>query len=288
MKYDTLQSNRNLTTGVLTIAAAILGLQANGLNAQIQTLQHNNSIAIIDTGSSAGMFDWRVEGLDQLKQQWFWYRVGSAMPEAAINTISAPIITQSTPRQLTTLYANASYSVQVDYLLTGGAIGSGQSDIGESILIRNLTASPLDFHFYQYSDFDLGGSPGGDTVQLGMNLSGSRFNEALQMDGGVAFTETVIVPGANHGEAGFFNTTLQKLNNDGLPSNLNDNSGPLGPGDATWAFQWDLNIPANGSAVISKDKYLQINVIPEPSSLLMGVLGFGLVLATQLHRRRHR
>jgi hypothetical protein len=293
MKYDNLESGRKFAKGklVLAIAAAVLALQATGVDAQVITLAHNNSIAFIDTGSQAGMFNWQVEGQNQLAQQWFWYRVGNLGPEAAINTISGPIITQPNARQVTVLYGNFNpvFSLQVDYLMTGGVPGSGQSDIGESILIQNKTAAPLDFHFFQYSDFDLGGIAGGDTVQLGKNLSGTRFNEAIQSKGGVAFTETVTVPGANHGETAFFNATLLKLN-DGVADILSDQlfPGPLGPGDVTWAFQWDLLIPANGSALISKDKYLEINVVPEPSTVLLTVLGFGLVLATQAYRRRNR
>ena len=152
--------------------------------------------------------------------------------------------------------------------------------MGESIVINNTSASALDFHFFQYSDFDLGGTTGGQTVQLGKNLSG-LFNEALQTAPGVAFTETVLTPGANHGEAGLFNTTLVKLN-DGTPTTLNDNAGPVGPGDATWAFEWDLSIAPGSSALISKDKYIQLQPIPEPSSLALISLG----LAGWLIKRR--
>ena len=53
-------------------------------------------------------------------------------------------------------------------------------DIAETITITNNTAAAIPLHFFQYSNFDIGG-PGGDTVQLGKNLAG-LFNEAVRHD----------------------------------------------------------------------------------------------------------
>lgn len=263
---------------VLGAALAALSPPAQG---QIVVLNHNNSSASIATGSSAGMFNWTVDGQNVLAQQWFWFRVG-LNAEAPINTLSAPVITTPDARTLYTSYDNGSYGVRVDYLLTGFSAGSGNSDLAEIITIFNHTATPLDFHFFQYSDFDLGG-PAGDSVALSVNsnpLSPSfgRYNTASQLDSVAGLTETVITPGANHGEAGYWNTTLTKLNN-GVADNLSDANGPTGPGDVAWAFQWDLTIPAGGSLGISKDKALQISLIPEPTTLALTALGaVGLVL----------
>src|SRR5207248_1854749 len=134
----------------------------------------------------------------------------------------------------------------------------------------------LNFHFFQYSDFDLLGTPGGDTVQLGKNLSG-LFNEARQTEGTMALSESVDSPGANHGEANFYSTTRDSLN-DGATTTLNDNAGPLGPGDVTWAFQWDVDLTPSGQGstfLISKDKRLQITTVPEPTSMALVCLGLG-------------
>lgn len=252
----------------------------NVADAQVAVLSDQNSSASINLGSQAGMFNWTVDGLNQLNQQWFWFGVGNN-PEASIDTIGVPVYSVVGGRFLTTLFTAADFSIQIDYLLTGGNLGSGVSDISESIRIRNLTASPLSFHFFQYSDFDLGG-PGNDVIQLGKNLQG-KFNEAAQTDGLVGLTETVVTPGANHGESDFFNLTLAKLN-DGVASVLNDNLNPVGPGNVTWAFQWDFTLAPNGSFLISKDKYIQIQNVPEPTSSLLFVL-FGGLVAQRFYRR---
>ena len=261
--------------GVVCVAVFVF---ASPSFAAVITLVDNNSVAQIDPTTPAGMFNWFVDGQDQLTQQWFWYRVGTVNPEQPINTISAPILSLPDPRTLYTTYNNGLFSVEVDYILTGSSPGSGISDIGESIRISNLTGAPLDFHFFQYSDFDLLGTAGGDSVQLGQNLGG-KYNEALQVDGSLALTETVVAPGATHGEVALFPVTLNKLN-DGSATVLSDNAGPV-TGDATWALQWDLTIPAGGTALISKDKYLQI--IPEPTSVTL--VGFGLLALLAVRRR---
>ena len=257
--------------------ASILTISLLALQAQAAvTLVNNNSSADVDPTSSAGMFNWRVDGVDYLAQQWFWFRVGLVGAEAPINTISAPTLTTPDARTLYSRYFNGSYGVEVDYVLTGFTPGSGISHMTESISITNATSQALVFHFFQYSDFDLGA--GGDMIQLGTNTAG-LFNEALQSNGGTKFSETGVTPGANHGEANLFPATLNKLN-DGLPTILNDNAGPVGPGDATWALQWDLTIAPFSSVGISKEKVL---TVPEPSAIALVSAAVALGLA---RRRR--
>lgn len=269
----------------LLIGTALIAF-APPSQAQVVVLNHNNSSASINTGSSAGMFNWTVDGQNVLAQQWFWFRVG-LNAEAPINTISAPTITTPNARTLYTSYFNGSYGVNVDYQLTGFSAGSGISDIAETITITNATAAPLDFHFFQYSDFDLGGV-GGDRVAISPNLNPlspffGLYNTATQVDAVGGLTETVLTPGANHGEVGNFNVTLVKLNN-GVADNLSDVNGPVGPGDVTWAFQWDFIVPAGGSLGISKDKLLHLTLVPEPSSLALVGLGAMAVILRRKNR----
>jgi hypothetical protein len=261
--------------------------------AQVYTLSDANSVARIDLSNPnpglVGMFDWSVQGSpSQLRQQWFWFRVGPN-PENPINTISPPAFFGFLgTRGLVTTYANAAFSIEIDYLLTGGSFvppgGLAQSDIQETIRIHNTSGGPLDFHFYQYSDFDLAGA-GNDSITLGTD-PGGRYNSANQSDGISTLTESVTVntPSASHGEANFFNATWVKLNN-GAPDILNDNA-TAGPGNVTWALQWDVLLNPNDTFIISKDKRLQVAIpIPEPSSFLLLPLG---AAAFAFIRRRNR
>lgn len=272
MKYlmNFRRAGRALCAVVTSLACYQLTCQA-----QIVTLTDGNSLAQIDPHSQAGMFNWSVQGFNQLYQQWFWYRTDNGL-QHSIDTISAPVVQTYGTREMTSTYTAANFTLSIDYLLTGGSfVGPGQmanSDIGESIRIVNTSATTLTFHFFQYSDFDLGG-PGNDSVQLGRNLRG-QFNDAFQQDATAGLTETVTTPGASHGEVDYFSNTRTRLNTI-AGYTLNDSAGPVGTGDVTWALEWDLSIAPGGSALISKDKYLSV-IVPEPSTIAIGSLGLVL------------
>jgi hypothetical protein len=84
--------------------------------------------------------------------------------------------------------------------------GSGQSSLQETISIHNAAATTLNLHFFQYSDFDLAGTAGGDTVTLYRDAF-NLFHQAVQSDGSV-MSVTTVSASANHGEANFYPTTL--------------------------------------------------------------------------------
>lgn len=274
MKNYVMQSNgraaRWLLVGALSLVAAMPSWAVVGV-----TLTSNNSTAEIDPYSQAGMNKWLVDGSGALKQQWFWYRVGSTA-EHSIDTISAPAITSISASSAKLIYtAPGLFDIQVTYTLTGGLLGSGASDIDEQIRINNLSGNPLDFHFFQYSDFNLGAS---DSVGLSQNLLG-KFNRSVQTYAGGAIQETVVAPGANHGEVAGTPFTLNRLN-DGLATTLNDSLNAVG--DVSWAFQWDFQIAAGGSAQIGKDKRLA--VVPEPTTTALAGLGLAVLLAAARRR----
>lgn len=226
-------------------------------HAQIITLTDINSVAQINTASQAGMFNWIVDGQDQLAQQWFWYRVGAAGPESSINTISAPTIVTPDARTLYTTYVNGAYSIEVDYKLTGGTAGSGTSGMNETITITNKDVLPLSFHFYQYTDFDLSGGP--NSIQINKNVTTGLYNTSDQIASGITFHESLDTPGANHGQAGLFPNILNSLV-DANPTTLSDVTS-AGPGDTAYAFEWDITIGAHTSFVIDN---LRLTIAPSP------------------------
>ena len=121
-------------------------------------------------------------------------------------------------------------------------------------------------------DLDLNGTPQDSLVRI------NNGNTAQQFEGPFVASEAVVTTMPSHLETNFYPNTLNSLN-DGLPTTLNDYAGPLGPGDLTWAFQWDLLIGPGQSVNISKDKI----ITPAPGSIaLVATAGaFGL-------RRRRR
>jgi hypothetical protein len=263
---------KNIALNALTLAAAVL-TSVTTAQATVKSLTDGNSTAWVDLDSSAGMYQWTVDGINHLNQQWFWVRAGSG-PQMPINSISAASWSQSAANKLTTTYANASYSVEIMYTLTGA--GSGTADIDEGIKLHNFGASPLSLSFYQYSDFNLLNTPGGDQVVMD-NVS------AYQWKGDSQVAEGIIAPSASAYEAnttGGAGSTLYKLDNtaDLVLANVGYASG-----DVTWAFQWDFVIQPGADGIITKDKLLNIYVIPEPCAVAL--LGLGLA-ALVVRRQR--
>lgn len=261
---------------ILGIAAVVAGTAP--AFAVIHTLEDRNSRATVNDASSSGMTSWTVDGTNQLFQQWFWYRLAGDTQESAINSL--PLMgSQATdtnvfvdPRvdTVSLLYGTTVFEAEITFQLRGGAAGSGQATIAEQIRLTNRGSTPLSLSFFQYSDFDVNGTAGGDTVEI------TGGNTAWQSDGAFGMSETVVTPMPSHYQAGAWPSILNGLN-DGAITNLNDTAGPL-TGDMSWAFQWDFDLGAGDSVVISKVK----GITPAPGALAL--LGLGGVIAGRRRR----
>jgi hypothetical protein len=160
--------------------------------------------------------------------------------------------------------------------LLGSNWGAGWSDLSEQITIENKTGSPLDLHFFQYNNYTLSG--GQDTVIFDNNNHVTQTGP-LQNQGEIS------VSGTPRHEGALVSTTLNSLN-DNLPSTLSNGMGSVGPGNVSCAFEWDISIATGRSASIGIDKLL--NVVPEPSAIVLlsgGVMGIVLL---QLRKRNGR
>lgn len=251
--------------------------------AALFTLTDKNSVAKFDTATQANNFNWQVDGVNQLTQQAFWYRIGS-VAEQSVHSL--PISVQGVsdtnfdgnPDTLFVRYFGGGFQIDTNYHLQGGSAGSGAADMGEQLAITNSSSSPLDFHFFQYANFDLQAAPAGDSAVF------TNANTVDQYKGTIRLTETVVTPPSSHREIAFFNSTLLKLN-DAVATTLSDTpiGTVVGPGDMTWAYQWDFLIPGNTTVQISKDKNLK--AVPEPAAGSLLSLAAGLLLAGYRKRR---
>jgi hypothetical protein len=244
-------------------------------------LTNGNSSVTVQADADYGMNNWTVDGQTQLYKQWFWYRTGASGQEKPINNLSLTSAVLTSPSTLDSVYSSSTFNIGITYALLGGLTGSGSSAVTEQIKISNLTGSALDFHFFQYVDFDLGGSWLGDTASMEQNLQG-LFEKAIQTKGNAFFAEEIVSPAANHGEVGLSQSILTKLQ-DGLPTTLNDSTGPV-TGDAVWAFQWDIVIPSYDSFTIAINKSVyDASPVPEPATLTL--FGIGGIVFGALRRR---
>ncbi len=246
-------------------AMAVTVLMSAAALASPITLANGNSTAVIDPDSPLGLTGWTVDGVSQANTQSFWFRVGTLGPESAASTVTHTV-TQFSPDSLRVTYSNALFSVTTNYYLLGGTNGSKFSDIAETVSIQNLSGAALDFHLFQYTDLNLGGVATGDSLWLDPGTGkATQWNKYWQLSGVASITPTSY-------QAALTPTLAASLA-DASPTLLTNSPGPVGPGDATWAYEWNRTLGAGGSMVFSLD--YTISPIPEPGTVAMLLLGLG-------------
>jgi hypothetical protein len=262
---------------VFLAVVAVAAVAASSAQAIVYQLTDLNSVFTVDTALAP--VQWVVDGQYQLYQQGFWWRLGQEGGEGRLGDLYTSA-NQPLANFLQVDYnLNPNFNVTVTYQLTGGQVGSPSADLAESIRIHSKIGSNLDMHFFQYADFDLGGTPGDD------ELAFTNPNLVSQWDNGGSsvLSETVVVPSSSHHEGSLYNTLYNSLENN-TPTTLSDNP-PIGGGTITgnvvWAFEWDQTIGTT-DYIISKDK--RLSAVPEPGILVM--LGLGLFGVEMVRRRR--
>ena len=270
------------TRRVAAVLVALMCLAATQAHGGVFTLVDGNTSAGFNTNSQTGQFSWVVNGVNRLQQQWSWYRIGGSGPEASLDTLTitnegtADVDFDGDPDTLLVKLSGTGFDLELSYLLLGSAGTNGVSDIAEQLTITNTSATPLDFHFFQFTDFDLTGS---DTAEA---LGGNTFRQT----GGLAVAETVFTPTPSHFETGTRQSLINSLN-DGLATTWSGAT-PAGPGNVAWATQWDAQINPGDSYLIGKATAFA--VVPEPSTLsvsVLALLGY-LTLSRPRTRRRGR
>lgn len=260
---------------VLFLCAALaVGDAIPQSHAATYNIGNGNSLVNLNDTPSGGLYNWLVDGINQLAQQSYWYRIGALGGEQNIGALGAPTVTQAYGpggRQLTAVYAGSGFGIQINYTLAGGALGSGNSGLTSQIRISNTTSNALAFHLFQYSDFDLGGTAGNQQVDL--YSPGTGWNRAIQTLPSLGLTNTTLaVSAATYAEAAFSPITLGKLS-DANPTSLAGSATSAGLGNVTYTLQWDYSIAPGTTQIISIIQNIQV---PEPTSLaLLGLAAVG-------------
>ncbi|MGA3284987.1 MAG: PEP-CTERM sorting domain-containing protein [Verrucomicrobiota bacterium] len=251
--------------------------------AQIYTLSARDTSVQINL--AGGISDWTIDGVNQLNRQWFYYSVGSGLVYS-IDTIalwSVPSTTPGNSPTLTETYANSTISVQTKYTLQSSPSGSGMAKLLDTITVKNTSSSTSVYHFFQFSDFDLGGVSGNQNVQFNSDGAGTAYQVVQTGLTGATLVGTVTALSGGSSvppeeQAGYYGTQFGLVN--GNPAPTLNNTLTAGPGNVVYAYEWDMTLSPNGVISISEIQY-----VPEPSSVALISSGM-LVLA--LLRRRHR
>ncbi len=254
-----------------------LGFCVTPASAAIYTLTDANSTATfnLDNAGSNGLVGWTVDGMNQMKRMWFWYRIGNTGPEKPIETLGNMTVLPTDSNgdgnndTLTVQYSSDAEKLKIalKFSLTGGETGCYDL-LENSIKITNTKSTNQDVHFFQYTDMDMLATAGNDTVEIIDGRDTSQFESVY--DSASTINPLLLLP--THYEVATDGDILARLTNS-QPDNLNDQFGPLTGGDATWGFQWDKTVAGGKTATIGQN----ISMIPEPVTILMLATG-GLML----------
>lgn len=262
------------------ISLTSLAITAKSAQSAILTLSDDNSVVAFDPNSSVnpasnGLILWTVDDVNQLFQNQLWYRINSQGRESPINNLNLIHLDQSQPgdKQISATYAGSGFEIVLDFTLDGDSEDSGRSNLFENIAIENTSSDKLDFHLFNYTDFDLNDNGTQDTTKIGSN-------KAEQFDQFTWATE-VIEPKATYYQVSPVSNILDSLE-DNASTTLNDLSSLLSSGDNAYAFQWDFTLDPEKSFLIKN--YKSIKSVPEPT-IIPALVGFsGLMLLCYLRR----
>jgi hypothetical protein len=231
--------------------------------------------------SSTYKADFQPQGAgtaDHVYSQWLFYRVAGDTRERPFGNytrsdggtveLTGNLSGNTMTYSLTEKAADATtrFTATWTVVLRHGA-SPDQATVSHSVTITNPTASPLTFSLIHYLDYDLNDDSLNHTATGG--LSG------MTITNGVTQATYTPVTAASHYQVADGGTLDAALLN-GTTATLNDTGLPFGPGDWSGAYQWDLTIPAGGSATIEFD--MGVSPVPEPTAVLaLSAVGLGLL-----------
>ena len=104
------------------------------------------------------------------------------------------------------------------------------------------------------------------------------INKVVQQGNGLTLTETISQPAPNYYEGSWYAITLDKISGD-TPVTLSDSLIPNAPGDQTFAHEWDTNLAAGQTIVISLTNSIAGNITTAPAVLSVALSGKDFIIS---------
>ncbi len=246
--------NKRQTLMAMAASALVLvALTPTFAQAQICTLTSSTASYVIPAtshydGTQTSNFTGVGTG-DYLFEDGWWFRVSGDTQESFFPT---PDTTTCAAAAGTITWANVAarglFSATNTLTLTSTAASTGELILTMSI--TNLSAvNPLVISVFHGADFDVNGTAGTDNATL---LNANNYIRIADTTAGVAEYRAFNPPADAFLVRPFAATTdVFGLLGDTAVTNFDNTTLPLPSADFTGAFQWNLNIPASGTASVS-------------------------------------
>jgi len=211
-------------------------------------------------------------GTNHLFANWWWFRTPGDTREYAFHNASGTTGGGNTATTTWHLVGRGAvgnpyaFSAALTYTVTDTGDNLGQ--LVQSMVITNIGSEPMTLNLFNYADFDVNASSGGDSATGGLD--------------GITITDgpwTILYQGV--GASGYRVTPYAGLLGeltDASATNFSNTGLPFGPSDITAGFQWTLNLDAGQSATV----VMSFAVVPTPASLAL--LGLGVLTAARRRR----
>lgn len=242
-----------------------------GLTAGPLSVANANSSITVDPTSVFGLSSYVVDGIENDFEQSYWTRGLGATFESPLSDLPVTAA-EALGNLIMVTYGAPQFDVQVRYVLLGGSPDSHIASLLETLMFFNRTGQPIPLTLFMETDLDVGGTAENRAVGdiNGINQSAPGWS---------ALVSANPIPDAF--QIAPFPDLFLSLG-DTASTNLTNTGSPFGPGDATFAFQWNVILPVGSTYTVSVQKAF----VPEPATWCLTALGFGTALAFG-RRRRH-